>query len=214
MELSPRLAALAALVPACERVADIGSDHGLLPAFLLEKGICRRVTVTDRSAPSLEKAKRLFLERGLKADFAVADGLKGVQDGADALVIAGMGGQEIIKILKGDLALAHSAVLVLQPMKNVRELRIFLTGNGFRITRESLAREGSRFYQMFSAEAGEQALTEAELWFGRREGNSPELIAFLEDRERRLSAYLGRTPDGSRIRDELHALSEVRKWLT
>ena len=63
MKLSPRLAALAGLVPPCGYAADIGSDHGLLPAFLLENGICRGVAVTDLSAPSLEKAKELFRKR-------------------------------------------------------------------------------------------------------------------------------------------------------
>lgn len=214
MKLSPRLAALAGLVPPCNYAADIGSDHGLLPAFLLENGICRGVAVTDLSAPSLEKAKDLFRRRGLSADFAAADGLKGLSRPADAIVIAGMGGQEIIRILKADPAPARSAVLVLQPMKNARELRLFLTGNGFEITRERVAREGRRFYQMFVARAGEQTLSEAELWFGRHTENTPELSAFLDAREQKLRNDIRRAPGNLRLRAELSALCEVRTWLT
>ena len=60
ISLDPRLTALADLCPACRVFADIGTDHGRLGAYLLQVGRCRRALLTDISAPSLEKARKLI----------------------------------------------------------------------------------------------------------------------------------------------------------
>lgn len=77
LSLSKRLSAVAELVPQCETLADIGTDHGLLPAFLLSSGRASRAVCTDINPLPLSSAVVTFERLGLSslADFRVGDGL-------------------------------------------------------------------------------------------------------------------------------------------
>ena len=92
--LDPRLSALAALVGHCESYADIGCDHGRLGAYLLQTGRVRRAQLTDISADSLQKARRLIALLGLsgRVDLRVGDGANALAEEPEVTVIAGMGG--------------------------------------------------------------------------------------------------------------------------
>ncbi|MBQ5972608.1 MAG: tRNA (adenine(22)-N(1))-methyltransferase TrmK, partial [Oscillospiraceae bacterium] len=59
-ELSPRLNAVAELVPACTILADIGTDHGFLPLALLRRGRIARAVCADLRAAPLASARRAF----------------------------------------------------------------------------------------------------------------------------------------------------------
>ena len=65
-QLDERLKTVFDLFPACDIGAEIGADHGRLSCNLLAKGKVKHMLVTDISAPSLEKAKRLFRIHGLE----------------------------------------------------------------------------------------------------------------------------------------------------
>lgn len=155
--LDPRLSMIAALVGPCECCADIGCDHGRLGAFLLQSGQCKRVQLTDISAPSLGKARRLLRDLGLsdRADFCVGDGAKALTGPADAVVIAGMGGVTIGEILQGGRDQLGSARLVLQPNVAAPQLRGELSRLGYAITDERVALDGRRNYVIIAAEPGE-----------------------------------------------------------
>lgn len=156
--LSDRLMLIGQQIEKNETMADVGTDHGFLPIYLIEAGICRKVILTDVSAGSLAKAKSnaaMFLEEeGLNGanshtddarfDFRLGDGISVLKPGeADSIVIAGMGGVLISEILKKEMEIAHSAKrLILQPRNGVAKLRFFLAENGFTVTKELLVREG------------------------------------------------------------------------
>ena len=76
IELDPRLYAIAQRVVSGAHVADIGAEHGHLACWLLEHNENMRMTVSDVSAPSLEKARKLLTERGhaQRVKLCVADG--------------------------------------------------------------------------------------------------------------------------------------------
>ena len=115
--LDPRLSMIARLVGSCESCADIGCDHGRLGAFLLQSGQCRRVLLTDISAPSLEKARALMHGLGLtdRARFSVGNGALALDETPQVAVIAGMGGTTIARILREGRERLDGARLVLQP---------------------------------------------------------------------------------------------------
>ena len=75
--LDERLTLAAALYPACEAGADIGTDHGYLPCHLLETGVCRRMILADVSPKALRRAEAEVTRRGLqdRARLVCADGL-------------------------------------------------------------------------------------------------------------------------------------------
>ena len=168
ISLDPRLSAIAEMLGNCDCCADIGSDHGRLGAFLLQNHRCARVCLTDISASSLEKARKLIALLGLESqtDFCVGDGALALTRSVDAAVIAGMGGETIAEILENARGKLDSARLLLQPNVAAPELRARMNACGWRIYDETLVRDGRRVYLILAAERGNQHLDEKETEVG------------------------------------------------
>lgn len=168
ISLDPRLSEIAEMIGTCEKCADIGSDHGRLGAYLVQNHRAERVALTDISAPSLEKARRLVKLLGLeeKVDFCVCDGAAGLPYPVDAAVIAGMGGETIAEIVEGSQGRLRGSRLVLQPNVASPQLRRRLNGCGWRIIDERLVRDGRRIYLIIEACEGAQRLSDAEYEVG------------------------------------------------
>ena len=102
LELSPRLAAIAAQVPQGARLADIGTDHAYLPTALLLAGRIERAVASDVREGPLQRGRETARHYGQEENitFRCCDGLEGLTpDQADTVVIAGMGGELIARIL-------------------------------------------------------------------------------------------------------------------
>ena len=103
MELSKRLYAVAGLVTEGASVADIGTDHGYVPIYLVKNKIASKVIAMDINKGPLERARMHIIGHGLKGQIEtrLSDGLKMVNPGeVDAMIAAGMGGALVIKILE------------------------------------------------------------------------------------------------------------------
>lgn len=154
--LDERLNMLYELVPRCRCVADIGTDHGFLPLALLESGKCSKAIACDISLPSLQKAAAHSRETGISLDCRQGDGLAALdKDEADCIVIAGMGGVLIAELLERGRDQLGNALLVLQPMTAVKELREYLCANGFLIVTEEIVFQEERLYHGLTARLGE-----------------------------------------------------------
>jgi len=164
------LQAIFDLLPYCDTIADIGTDHGKLGCALLKADKCRRAWFTDLSAPSLSKARALAgkLDLSDRAEFFVGDGCAALSCAPDAAVIAGMGGGTIIHILENGLNKLQHSCLVLGAQSELVQLREFLCRNGFRIADEAVVREGDKLYVLIKAENGAEELSEAQLAAGPR----------------------------------------------
>jgi tRNA (adenine22-N1)-methyltransferase len=164
-----RMQAILSLVPPAPLIAEIGADHGILSAHLLAAGAAGRMIVADISAASLDKARRLFAlhEMAERAAFRVADGLNAIAgEAVGAVVVAGMGGKTIIRMLDSGAHLAGGAALILQPNGDPAPLRRWLMDHGYRIDAERLAREDRRYYIALRALLGEAQYTPQELLIG------------------------------------------------
>ena len=106
--LSPRLAAVASMVPVGSRVVDVGTDHGKLPVVLLANGQAEHVLAVDISAKALAGAAHRVESHGLagRMEARLSDGLTAVRPGeVDVITICGMGGHRMRRILEAaDLA--------------------------------------------------------------------------------------------------------------
>ena len=172
VELKPRLRMVGDLVPAGVRLADVGTDHGYLPAALVLAGKIPWAVASDLRRGPLDRARATVRACGLtgKIAFRLCDGLAGIRpDEVDAAVIAGMGGETISAILSAaPWTRERDIPLILQPMSSLPELRGWLQANGFVIREERLAREGNTLYTAMLVRAGEMPpLTPAELWAGK-----------------------------------------------
>ncbi|MDQ7790685.1 MAG: class I SAM-dependent methyltransferase [Clostridia bacterium] len=158
--LGERLRVIAALVPLSTRLADIGTDHALLPMYLVEEGTCPQVVAVEKAAGPLQAARKAVRDAGLDRyiDVREGDGLEPLSPGeVDTVVIAGMGGQTIAAVLDQAPAAVIKGVkrLVLQPMNRASALREWLYGHGWRLIDEELVAESGRLYEIIAAEPGE-----------------------------------------------------------
>lgn len=141
-----------------KRVSDIGTDHAYIPIELIKENICEAVIASDICVGPVEIAKRNVEESGFsdKISVRLGAGLEPISDGeVSECIIAGMGGATIIEILKQKTL---PVKYILQPMNCQYELRRYLLENGFKITKEELAIEGFKVYNIICAEKGEGML--------------------------------------------------------
>lgn len=158
MELSGRLLTISTFITKGNTVADIGTDHGYLPVYLILKGISRRVLAMDIGKGPLKSAEKSIALYGVadKVEVRQSDGLCRLAPGeAETIVIAGMGGGLICKILERELTKAKSArELVLSPQSEIGKVRRFLRENGFVIEKEDMLVDEGKYYVVMRAVKG------------------------------------------------------------
>ena len=136
--------------------ADIGTDHGYLPIFLLESGRISRAVCSDINAGPLDSAKRNALEHSLtdKIDFILTDGAQGLDVyGATDIAVCGMGGELIGRIISSAPFLKKTGLrLILQPMSRQELLRRCLYSEGFEIIGERYSYADGKYYLCICAE--------------------------------------------------------------
>ena len=171
--LSKRMQMVADMVTRGGVLADIGCDHGFVSIYLIEKGICPKVIAMDVNEGPLLRAREHIEERGLTEyiDIRLSDGMEKLQmQEADSILIAGMGGRLVIKILSDymDKAKALKEV-ILQPQSELHLVRRFLSEQGFHIVKEDMTEENGKYYPAIKAvwkEGKTVMLQEKEEWFG------------------------------------------------
>jgi tRNA (adenine22-N1)-methyltransferase len=153
--LGERLQTVAAMVPPCHTMADIGTDHGYVPAYLALSGQCRCVIASDIATGPCQAAAETRNRYNLHDNMEIrtAPGLQGLHAGeAEAVVIAGMGGATILSILEESPEIAATVqTFVLQPMNAANLLRQWLTRHGYRIAEEALCKENEHIYIIIKA---------------------------------------------------------------
>ena len=150
VKLPRRLMAAAELIGADAVVADIGTDHGLLPVYLALTGHVRQIFASDISDASLDAARRSAARYKVsdKITFINAPGLDGIaQSSADTIVIAGLGGETIVDILtKTPWQKPLNIKLILQPQSKLYILARFLYNNEYTILQTKTVIDKRRQY--------------------------------------------------------------------
>ena len=99
--MSSRLEMIASFVTQGRGVADIGTDHAILPIILRRRGYKGYIVAGDINEGPLKKAERGLLEAEIDdVELKLCNGLESI-DGSriDTIVVAGMGGDTITGIL-------------------------------------------------------------------------------------------------------------------
>lgn len=169
--MTPRLKAIFDLVSDGKGVIDVGTDHGYIPSALAQSGYSGNIYASDINEGPLASARRTASEAGIedKIEFLLSDGLMACPaDKVDTIVIAGMGGDLMCRILDyAPWVIAPGFKLILQPMTKAEILRYWLINNGFVITSEKLVSDVN-LYNIFTAEFGiSERYTDAELFTGK-----------------------------------------------
>lgn len=157
--VSQRLDTIASYVEPNSRVADIGSDHAILPVYLVQTGKALSAVAGEVNKGPWESARRQVLAAGLtkQVDVRLGDGLAVLADGeVDTICIAGMGGTLICHILEQGLhRLSSVQRLVLQPNVAERNVREWLYNHGWELQGESILKEDGVIYEVLNATKGD-----------------------------------------------------------
>lgn len=191
MQLSKRLSAVAGFVTPGNRLADVGTDHGYVPIYLVETKKIPSAIAMDINEGPLLRAQQHIRDAGLGEYIQTrrSDGADALRPGeADTLILAGMGGPLMERILtQGRLVLEDCREFILQPQSEIREFRKYLRMNGFRIEQEDMVQEDGKFYPILRAVHGRMDWErEIDFRFGKLllEQRHPVLREFLEREQR------------------------------
>lgn len=171
MKLSDRLQAVADCVTENLIVADIGTDHGYVPIYLVLKGICNKAYAMDINEGPILRAREHIIENGLenKIETRISNGFEKLGPGeAECAVIAGMGGELMVTILKEGIETVQSLQeLVLSPHSEIVMVRKYLHQIGFKIIAEKMLIDDGKFYTVIkAAQGGDRAYSEIEYKYG------------------------------------------------
>lgn len=148
--LSRRLECLLELLSPCRLLVDVGTDHALLPVAAVCRQLAERAIAVDVREAPLVGARALIERIGLRDRVVTArcDGLSGLAEhGADAVVVAGMSGDSVLRILEmAPDVLAGVEQLVVQPNQNVRLLRSWALRSGWHLRDEHMLEERGQFF--------------------------------------------------------------------
>lgn len=158
MQLSKRLQAVANFVTKGNTVADIGTDHGYIPIYLCEEGITPRAIAMDINQGPLKRAEENIQLHGLnnRITTRLSDGVTALsKEESDTVIIAGMGGGLVKKILsEGTEVLKSVKEFVLQPQSELKEVREFLRENHYCIIDEDMVLDGGKYYPIMKVVHG------------------------------------------------------------
>ena len=172
MQISKRLEAVASFVEQGSVIADVGCDHGYIPIYLYQKGMIPKAIAMDVNKGPLERAEIHIREYGLGEYITtrLSDGVRALKPNeADAVVIAGMGGALMEKIIEeGEETLKSVSYLILQPQSELAHFRRFLHQKGYCIEQEKMVLEDGKYYPMMKARKGRESYArEIDYRFGK-----------------------------------------------
>lgn len=232
MNFGSRLEAVAALVPSCHTLVDVGTDHAYLPVLLLQQGKIHNAIAGDVVPGPCDAARHTVRSFSLEDRISVrqGSGLTVVRPGeAEAAVMAGMGAETMLQILRDSPEVwQHPGFrhLILQPMSDSDRLRHWAENAGWAIVREDLVEEGGRLYELLhlSPDPGWQYTGSCwEVGEDLVRHNHPLLLKLLEERcakYRHLLEQMDRSPRARAseryatyhtILEQLEALENGRK---
>lgn len=219
MGYGKRIDTLCSLLVKANTFADVGCDHGYCTEYMLENGLCDKAIFSDVSKGSLAKAERLlapYVREG-RAQGVLGDGFYGVPKDTDEVLIAGMGGSEIVLILSDPKYGFMPKRFVFQPMHDAEKLRRYILKNGGYIERDHTFQDG-KFYDVIVGGRLEGAgqvcdeYTDAEYEFGK-ENLKTMPAAFIERTKKQIKNIEKYLTEPDLQADSRRALEERKKSL-
>ena len=218
--LSRRLRCLADKVEKNTVAADVGTDHGYIPAWLIQQGICHRVIASDIKAGPLQTAINTAKNAGVedKIDFRLCSGMEAYSpEEFDTAIIAGMGGETIISILEA-CPWTKDKKLIIQPQSKQPELRRWMWNNGFVINDAELVYDTGRIYLVWQVSGGvnEGEMPTSQIDMQLMEKRDPLLGAYLDGIIKRELKILkgmekGANTDPCELEAQKSAIAELKK---
>ena len=215
ISIDDRLKSIASLIETCNTIADIGTDHGYLPIYLIQTGICQKAIASDVAIGPLSKAIENIDKYELNdvISTTLCSGLNKIPSNVDTVIMAGMGANLIIDIINE--APFKYETYILQANLNVDQLRKYLSENNFIIVDELVAFDNKKFYEILKVKQGHQSLTEAQIKYGPINlfNKSPLFVKKWENvintYKRILNDFKGSESEQKRLNDEIDEITNM-----
>ncbi len=195
--ISKRLLTVAGFVTRGYVAADIGTDHGYVPIYLVKNHICPQAYAMDINEGPLKAARENIKREGLAQQITVclSDGMEKLRPGqADSVIISGMGGELIVQILRNSKVNDTVKEFILSPQKNPEVLRRYLWQNHFCVVDETMLKDSGKYYTVMKVVHGkERPYDETELIYGRKliEHKDNVLMEYLTKQEKQFLKVYG-----------------------
>lgn len=169
VKINKRLEAVSSMIDENSKVIDVGCDHALLDIYLAENKKCSKLIASDNKSGPLDNARENIkkYKLGNKIKTKLGNGIETIEDDIDTIIISGMGGLNIIGILKYTTELyKHVKKLVLSPNSDVEKVRKEIIKLGFYISDEKLVEDKNIIYPIIKFERGKKRYSNKEIFFG------------------------------------------------
>lgn len=225
VKISKRLETVASLVTQGGVLADVGTDHGYVPIYLLQQHRIARAIAMDIGNGPLERAKEHIAMYGMGQyiETRLSDGVAALApEEVDSIVIAGMGGGLVIHILEAGEPVCRAAKeLILQPQSELEKVRDYLNRAGYVTTAEDMVFEDGKYYPMMRVcydAAAEPSQSDEYFVFcrygrGLLEQRHPVLQEYLNRESQILEQILGNLKNQEKTGQITARISEVEENL-
>jgi tRNA (adenine22-N1)-methyltransferase len=215
ISIDDRLKDIASLVDNCDTIADVGTDHGYLPIYLIQTNKVKKAIASDVAKGPLSKAKENIEKYQLndKISTTLCSGLSLIPSGVDTIIMAGMGSMLMINIINE--APHKYNTYILQANLNVPMLRKFLSENNFVIVDEKVSFTHKKFYEILKVKQGKQQLNEMQIKYGPINliNKSPNFIKkweyVLKSYKRILDGFKGSESEKNRLNDQIDEITNM-----
>ncbi len=168
-KLSLRLETILSIVPACDYIADIGADHGLVSIELIKRGIASKVFAVENKVGPYTRLKDNINSNKLNDQITISlsSGISLLPDDIKTIIIAGMGGKLICDILSSEFKkLDNVEYLAIDAHSDLEELRKKIVSLGYKIVEEKIICEDKVFYEIILFKKGIICYSEDEYRYG------------------------------------------------
>ena len=217
VSLSKRLNAVASLVESGSSVADVGTDHGYIPVYLVENKISPFVVAMDINEKPLASCKSLVKNEGFEDVILtrLSNGLEKLNRGeCDTVIIAGMGAELIVDILS-NCDFVNELHLILQPMTSAPELRTYLSEHGFAVKQEQAVQDGDHIYTVMQAEYDPEHVQTSQVfpYIGILKADSDENKAYIHQQCSRLQKRINGLRQSGRQEELANETEQILRQL-
>lgn len=169
VKLNNRLLSITDFIEEGSSVIDVGCDHALLSIFIAQNKKPLKVIASDIKEGPLVGAKENVKKYGVedKVKIKLGSGIETIEEDIDTIIISGMGGLNMVGILKYSTDKYKKVnTIILSPNNDVDKVRREICKLGFYIENEKLVKEKNIIYPIINFKRGKKKYSYRDYLYG------------------------------------------------
>lgn len=169
VKLNNRLQTVASFITTNRSIIDVGCDHALLSIYLVQTKDTKKVIASDIKQGPLMRAKENLKKFQVEKQIQIklGPGIETIDEDIDTIIISGMGGLNMIGILKYSPSKYQNVdTLILSPNSDTDKVRREISKLGFYIENEKLVKDKNIIYPVILFKRGRKKYRYYEYLYG------------------------------------------------